>query len=471
MAQTSKDTACLAPTLRDKIAPCLPKAWRKSFVLEPEKDLLVIRVDTGPTGLHVFEIRPQRGDMDGIITSDRFVYRYRLDDPRLDPRGVEYAYHRIFSEFEKREDDWADYFPTESLFLRPPLEADAATDHPPTTLFIQETTLYKAVAGHVGAEAIREALKAYLAKEIPVGPAEIQLYFRNPCVQSCEFCTEPMMRPHVKRITSVLRNYHEMGLDLVGLGIFSMLLDLLGEREGPTSLCVTGNDWTRHPRMEEILSRLEREEKVPIRLIGPHASLSDAPFARRIARIPMLREIRVSIFSPLPEKHDEITGTTGAGQQILQAVANLKAAGVSPAVNTVLTRKALSEFPGLAHWIEEQDLKITLLAFVPDVLPDTFMGFKGEWDSKALLAPYSEMLETLDSLSEKAKSHIDSVHGFPLCAIPEDLAHLVRGSGISEEAEPEIMLAPCTNCAAKPQCSGVPKTYADHYGDRGLTPR
>ena len=89
--------------------------------------------------------------------------------------------------------------------------------------------------------------------------------------------------------------------------------------------------------------------------------------------------------------------------------------------------QAFSEFPGLAHWIEEQDLKITLLAFVPDVLPDTFMGFKGEWDSKALLAPYSEMLETLDSLSEKAKSHIDSVHGFPLCAIPEDLAHLVRG--------------------------------------------
>jgi len=449
----------------------LPKAWRRNFTLETEKNLLVIRADTGATGLHVFEIRPQTGGVDGIITSERFVYRYRMEDPNLDPRSVEYAYHRIFSEFRDRESEWAELFPTEDPTPQESPSSEPASDRPPSTVFIQETALYQHVAGQVGHDNVKTALNDFLDGKLEDGPAEVQLYFRNPCVQSCEFCTEPIMRPHVTRITTALNQYHEMGLDLVGMGIFSALLDVLAERDGATSLCVTGNDWTRHPRVEEILKRLEEERKVPIRLIGPHATLSDETLAQRVAKIPMLREIRVSIFSADPAKHDMVTGTPGAGAQIMKAVDNLNACGFKPAVNTVLTRNGVQELPGLVQWVAERDLRLTLLAFVPDVFPDTSKGFKGEWDTEALLAPYSELLKTLAAIPPEQKTAIDSLHGFPLCAVPEDLEPLLRWSGRSEEAEPEIMLAPCTECSARSRCSGVPKTYAEHYGDTGLTPR
>ena len=458
-------------SLRERIATCLPKPWRQDFELETDKALVVIRVDTGASGLHVFEIRPQTGDLDGMVTSDNFVYRYRMEDPRLDLRGLEQAYRRIFMELRKFESSWGPLVPTTAPPRPPPSDAPQIGSASPHILFLQETALYQQIAQHIGSKDISEAIRDFVGEQIPHGPAEVQLYFRNPCVQSCEFCTEPPMRPHVTRITEALRLYHDMDLDLVGLGIFSSLMDVLGEREDHTSLCITGNDWTRHPNMEGILARMEREERISIRLIGPHATVCDPELARRIAGIPKLQELRLSLFSSDPEQHDRITGTPGAGVQIQQAIKNLRDNGVQPTVNTVLTRNGIRELPSLVPWLESRGLRLNLLAFVPDVFPDTFMGFKGKWDVPSLMAPYSEIHATLDALDATARSAIDGIHGLPLCAVPADLEELARADGQSEEAEPELFVAPCSECSVQTQCSGVPKTYVDHYGDEGLRPR
>jgi hypothetical protein len=290
--------------------------------------------------------------------------------------------------------------------------------------------------------------------------AHVYLYFEARCEQSCQFCQEPHERVleanRARHLALVDRHAH--GTDFVGSGGLDRLLHTLAAKGG--ALTIHGHDWAQHPRLDALLDRLIREERVPIALLGPSTRLNDPSIAARVGSIKTLRRLTLTLLSADPSRHDEIAGAPGAGVNVLAAIAQLRASGVEPIVNVVLTADVVRALPDLIVYLDREHLRAALLGFVPD---------RGPASLAHLFAHVADIRAALEG--DPALRVVESAAGLPLCALPRPLHTRASMVWPSTDRPGFVYPSACDTCADKHACAGVPREYSERFGASGTVPR
>jgi len=299
----------------------------------------------------------------------------------------------------------------------------------------------------------------------PTLPARMHLYLDNACGQACAFCEQPILWGTAtgRTLQTMVNLGQSLGANVVSTGVFDALLRVAAQRATPLRLEVTGNDWTRHPRRDQLLQRLAEERDVRVTLSGPSTALADAALARQIAALPTLEGVVLTLQSPDPARHDLCTRTAGSGAQVLRALDHLQALGVHVQVNTVLTANAVTTLPDLLKTLAQRGLRSTLLTFIPD-------GRAGGAHAATIHPSMREVRDAFERTPPSAIEAIESVEGLPPCAAPAALRERLRPVWSTEHREPMRYGSRCGACAARGTCSGVVASYLLAHGDDTLRP-
>ncbi|MBP6832387.1 MAG: radical SAM protein [Deltaproteobacteria bacterium] len=290
--------------------------------------------------------------------------------------------------------------------------------------------------------------------------AELHLYLEARCAQACEFCAQPVQRERVlPRALAVLdARVDRLTGDIVTSGALDALLEACERRRPSVAVTITGHDWLRHPARDAIIDALARHPALPKRLLGPHTGLADPALARRVAAIPGLRAVALTLQAADPAAHDAMVGRPGAFREVLGAIERLEEGGAFVEINTVLTRRAVEHLPRLLPWLAARGWKASLAAFAPErLLPDP----------ERLHPPGSLVRRALVEQAAAAESVVNSLVGVALCVVPAALhrrTHKTVAAGLADPAE----TSPCARCAVREQCSGVSESYLRAHGSGDL---
>lgn len=292
----------------------------------------------------------------------------------------------------------------------------------------------------------------------------VVVYFETYCAQACEFCELPRLRASGadEAVHRQLVALHRRGGDVVSSGFFDALCDAVAARTPTPALTVIGHDWTRHLHLERIFARLERETVVRVRLEGPSTALAHPRLAARIAALPTLDGVTLTLESIDAAVHDAIVGAPGACARVMAAIGELQSRGVRVHVNCVVTARAVPGLPALLAWLAARRVTVTLLGFLPDRVAEG-------WDG-ALLPPVDAVRASLSRASPQSLLAVVQVSGLPLCAVPEALVPRVSAEWQSPVREHRVFAPPCDRCSSRRRCGAVTEGYLAHHGDAGLRP-
>jgi hypothetical protein len=332
-------------------------------------------------------------------------------------------------------------------------------------LFLRELPLSAQVArALVRMQSIREATRIVVGSLLGPDPhdVEVHLYFDRRCGQACEFCEQPRVRDRVghRILAAALGAEQRIGMDLVGSGAFAALLDILWSRHEPIPLTITGNDWLRHPRLDELLRALERPRAARLRLQGPSLALAAPLLAARVTTLPGLEWIAIGLQSSDPAEHDAMVGLDGAHARLTAALEHL--GGTPVRLSLVLTRRALRTLPQTLRWAGAQHRRILANAFLPD---------RGMGDVADRLAPVDAVRDALQRAGAAAAEGLSGLVNVPMCAVPESLRSLVVATPRTPERDVSVFASVCSTCADSDRCPGLAPGYLTAFGTQGLRPR
>ena len=315
------------------------------------------------------------------------------------------------------------------------------------------------------AGSVQRAVRSVLDREAVAEPslAGVALYFETACGQSCEFCEEPAKRdgPLSRALARALGVQHTLGFDLVSRGVVDAILAWVADRPEPIVFMITGHGWLGHPHLDTLLSSLERNPGVPLRLQGPSLQFDDPRLARRVASLPGVLCVATTLQSHEASEHDAIVGRPGAHRRLLAALSSLDDAGVAIEVSVVLTRRTLDTLPATLAWLAERNRSAQLSAFIPD---------RGMRRRESALAPPDEQREALAATVGDARGAVAALVGVPTCAVPPELRDKLEQGVNADRREPAAFDRACGNCSARTHCAGVPQSYLARFGSRGFEP-
>ncbi|MFO0625517.1 MAG: hypothetical protein U0325_07840 [Polyangiales bacterium] len=328
-----------------------------------------------------------------------------------------------------------------------------------TVVFQREHELLRALLARRSLRRGWDGAAAQLLASLPPTPLDLHIYLEARCDQACEFCAQPAQRDRpAHRVVRALDLALDAGVgDLVRSGALAALLAACARRDPAVRLTLTGHDWLAHPARDALLALLEAHPTLPTRLLGPSTALADAALARRVAALPNLVAVALTVQGGDARTHDRSVGRSGAFDDLCAAVAHLTAAGATVEVNTVLTRDGLDALPSTLAWAQARGLSVTLAAFVPE---------PGHPSPRAYLPRLDGVRATLAAQVDALATRRALLVGLPLCVVPAPLRS--RAFGGARPSTPAA--APCVGCAARARCPGAPQAYLDVFGDDALRP-
>jgi pyruvate-formate lyase-activating enzyme len=397
----------------------LPEDWRAQALVLVQPGRLAVRF--GARGRRQgFEL--QRAQP----ASERLVFRYRpLDAP---DSAVAERCRTLFGDWARRASEVLPWLP--------------AADARPSGLFLDERALALESAGDAGRRAA--LLESRLSEALPPGiPGRVDVYLDSPCAQRCEFC-------HVAHEPA-----SEAGDAALAPALLDEVLARLAARHPVPVLNLSGGDWLRHPAREALLGRLEREREVPVSLQGPSTGLADEALAARVAALPTLTHVLLTL-EAADDVHDDLVATPGAGAAVRRAI-DLLRTRAPLRLQTVLTRRALEALPATLAWLDERRLFTALLAFLPDRLPG--------WDSAPLLPRMDEVRRVLEAAGPLALRTVGALSGLPPCAVPPALRGRSRPAASAPQREALGHAPLCGMCSQRSACPGVPAPWLRAHPD------
>ncbi|MCB9506237.1 MAG: hypothetical protein H6697_01065 [Myxococcales bacterium] len=247
---------------------------------------------------------------------------------------------------------------------------------------------------------------------------------------------------------------------MVGSGALAAVLGVADTMEQAPIVKLTGFDWTRHARREELLTLLAGLRRAPLVLEGPHTALASPEVRARVAGIPALQRVILSLHGP-PSVHDEVVSRRGAGVAVQTAAAGLAAAGVSVQINTVLCGATAATLAHVAALAREIGAAWRLLGFAPDALGS------GGWAGRLRLPTLEESRRATASLDVAGLDF--RVEMLPPCAVSQPLRPYVAQR---DEARPAPWSGAffgdeCAGCATRQKCVGLSAAYVTQHGFYG----
>lgn len=473
MVDAPRNDACSAPVplasgeypapdaLARRVLAALPPEWRTLAVVARASGLLVVRFRDEAGRPHVLEARPLGGP--AFLRGERLAFAHGPTPPGENAFQIGQRYRAIFEALRDIEAELAPWILVEEGDLRPlrPPRAGA-----PRVAFVLEHQLMAAL-GDVPAPLADGAVERWLTTLLGESDLdELHLHLDSPCRQACEFCAVPGMRgvPAWQALMERVQVGYDEGRDLFSSGLFARLLAALARLPNPPTFGLTGNDWAENPHAERYLDCLAAEPRLRVTLTGPSTRLADPAFAARVAALPNLSRIALTLIASDAAVHDDVVGRVGAWAEVCRAIEALIACGAPLRINTVLTARAVAALPATLTWAAARGWRLYLMAFEPDV---DFAAPIAE-----LLVPFTHLHSALSGPLGAALAAVEVLAGVPLCAVPPPLVSRVapgRGPG-EERGGASRFPTVCDGCGARQGCAGVSASYSGRFGSTGLVP-
>lgn len=282
------------------------------------------------------------------------------------------------------------------------------------------------------------------------------------CNQKCRFCSNPE-----REATLTIEEARAQVDDFIARGYDGVIL--------------TGGEPTMHPDLGEIVS-YARGRGIGCRIITNGQRLADEAFARALAGRG-LQHVHVSVQSADPEVQAFLTGNRESLANVLRAIANVHAAGMTVDINTtinhynagsldVLVRFLVERFPFLRHFVWNYlDPSMNRATENPDVVPHL-------WEAEVSLFRAMRFLE--------ASGRTFRAEKIPLCYMAEyahcstETRKIVKGEErivrfldekgfvretLFQHGKAEV----CSVCRLDPVCAGLYEMDV-HYSSSELFP-
>ncbi len=261
------------------------------------------------------------------------------------------------------------------------------------------------------------------------------------CPNACIFCAQRGLAPRPERSLEDVR---------------AALRALRSEQQ---SVVLAGGEPGLLEALEEHV-RAAREEgflRVGVQTNG--AGLVDVERLRGLANAG-LTDVHLSVHGAVAAVHDHHTGAPLSFERALAALAAARAAGLSVAVSTVLTRSNFRVLDGLATLLVARGASAWCVS-VPVVAGRAHESFDRVVPRLGLALPFA--LRAL--VAARARGLAAFISGAPLCLLGPHGGMSVVG------AESRAYGAPCVECPARAACPGVDATYLERFDGDELAPR
>lgn len=286
------------------------------------------------------------------------------------------------------------------------------------------------------------------------------------CNQACAFCSNPtgdfrnQAEAHSFEALKAKLAEHKRGESGRVFAKFDEVRDYF---------TLTGGEPTMHPRFFEVLEYVKKEfPERELRMLSNARTLAAEPFARRVletAGAPF--EVGVILCGPDAETHEKIAGVQKGGfDQTVRGIENLlrlRAPGQRVEIRMVLTALQMPTLRATLKFIGErfpEADRVTLIFFE--------MEGRSEWRFDDLKLTMTDCARQLDALYSILRDFRElRLYHFPLCALPPRLWRFVWNT---LDPRKVVFKLECRDCAMRPECVGVHKTYARKMGARDLKP-
>jgi MoaA/NifB/PqqE/SkfB family radical SAM enzyme len=239
------------------------------------------------------------------------------------------------------------------------------------------------------------------------------------------------------------------------------ILDELRSRGGPSQIVLSGPDCLRHPQIDAMLELFADEQQITLQLLGPLTRLSEPALFDRVAALPALRGVRLSLYGARAETHDRIVGSPGAHAQVMTTLARCRARGIEVNVTCVITPENVAELPELLSSLRELGHYIELCVYHPESWGGTPLTWREVALERVVVHP-DQLLAACERIPERDAAHARARH-IAHCWIPARLRELV----IDEvcDVQDNFDYAPaCRECPARPRCPGISRPALERFG-------
>ena len=224
---------------------------------------------------------------------------------------------------------------------------------------------------------------------------------------------------------------------------------------------LSGPDCLRHPQIDEMLRLLADEHEIGVQLLGPLTRLSELALFERVAALPTLRGVRMSLFGARAETHDRIVGAAGAHAQVMAALTQCRAREIPINLHCVVTPENVDELPELLASLRALGQHVELCVYHPESWSGTPLTWREVSLERTVVHP-DRLLAALERTPER-----DAACGHSLyiahCWIPARLR--ARMLSDPHDVQDNFAFAPaCDNCSARSRCPGVSRPALERFG-------
>jgi radical SAM protein with 4Fe4S-binding SPASM domain len=150
-------------------------------------------------------------------------------------------------------------------------------------------------------------------------PFKLTMCVTAQCNMDCQLCYADCNKPHAEEMTTAE---------------WKAFIDHLIE-ESFVHIFIEGGEPFVRPDFEELLAHIDRRMFIAIRT---HAHMIDRARAKRLKRLGVGR-LYVDLFAAIPEVQDELTGTPGCFDRVIEGIKAVRAEGIKVTILGILSRR------------------------------------------------------------------------------------------------------------------------------------
>lgn len=170
------------------------------------------------------------------------------------------------------------------------------------------------------------------------------------------------------------------------------LLDDL-RRSGTLYLALTGGEAMSHPRFWDVLDEAA-SRNFAITLLTNGTLLSEKP-CDRLASVPALADVSVSVYGATAAVHDAVTRSPGSFAKTWAGMRRLRSRGVNVSLKFIILKGNAREVPGMVEAAEEEGLTYSVDTTITGRYDGTFGSLDGRVDLRTVEDLYRGPLRPL----------------------------------------------------------------------------
>lgn len=291
-----------------------------------------------------------------------------------------------------------------------------------------------------------------------------ELFLNYACSAKCPFCYNPPITQELLRL--------DLSFEQAAASLYK------AAKAGLTRLNLHGGEVTLRDDLPKLLALARKLGFSEITLVTNGIRLGIPEYVESLVASG-LTHVRISVHAADAKTHDEIVAIPGAYEKVLQAVANVRDAGIPLGLNFVIIKKNVAKLPAFTSYFCGELGVDDVIVYFPHLRGMMALNADAQAPTYAEAAPFVRKAAARPGVL---------LANFPPCALPElagrmldwarddhapgDMTHPEGFSeGIGEMKDEQRAPVPaCASCALEPRCLGVEREYVARYGAGEFAP-